>query len=109
MAVPALVAAVTVTAWALAADSVMVKFIAVVPALPSTCARSAIDTVGTAASSLVIVPVPSPSLIVALTGAVRLTTNVSVGSLVVSPLTCTVMVCGVVELAGKVTVPLPAV
>jgi hypothetical protein len=49
-------------------------------------------TVTGAASSLVMVPTPCASVIVALAGAVRLTKNVSFGSVVMSPLTLTVRV-----------------
>jgi len=60
-----------------------------------------------AASSFVIVPVPCALPIVALTGMLRFTTNVSSASLTVSPFTSTVMLL-VVSPEAKVTVPLAA-
>ena len=55
------------------------------------------------------VPTAVPSAMVALVAPLRVTAKVSVGSAVVSPVTGMLTVCGAVELAGKVTVPLPAV
>ena len=57
-----------------------------------------------AASSLAMVPSPDPSAMVALTGAVRPTVNVSVGSIDVSPSTVTDTV-RVVAPGVKVRVP----
>ena len=58
----------------------------VVPALPSATATSSIESVG-AASSLVIVPVPWPSRIVALVGAREVDDEGLVGLDSTSPLT----------------------
>ena len=60
----------------------------VVPALPSATLTSLIDSVG-AASSLVIVPRPLPSLMVALVGAERSTVKVSLASKTASRQTVT--------------------
>ena len=77
-----------------------------VPALPSVTLTSLIDSVGTA-SSFVIVPIPLPSAIVAFTGPLRFTPNVSFASNFVSPFTVTLT--GRVAWPGvKVSVPDPA-
>ena len=70
----------------MAAESVTANVASFVPLSPSgATVAPAIETAGTgggggASSSSVIVPVPGPSAIVALTGAERLTMNVSSGS-----------------------------
>ncbi len=102
---PSAVAKLTVTGAAWAALSETVKTYAVVPLLPSLCETSLIVMFDAAASSLTIVPTPWASVIVALPVAPeRFTLNVSFGSTVVSPLTCTVTVCEVTP-GAKVTVP----
>ncbi len=78
---------------ALDGESATVKVAVDVPLSPSAIfGRSLIDSVGVggAASSLVIVPRPCASEMVALVGLVRLTKKDSVGSNVASPLTKTV-------------------
>src|SRR5258705_303955 len=72
----------------LALDSLTVKVNTVGPTVPSFWLTSLIEMVA-APPSLTIVPTPWLSLIVALTGFVRLTKNVSLGSNLVSPLTVT--------------------
>src|SRR5438034_3923329 len=63
------------------------------------------ETVGGLSLS-VMVQVPVPVAMAAWIGLVRLTVKVSLNSSILSPLTTTVIVWGVVELAGKLTVPL---
>ncbi|KAG1244788.1 hypothetical protein G6F68_015306 [Rhizopus microsporus] len=79
---------VPLAAVALAADSVTVNTAGVVPLLPSVTLMSAMDNEG-AASSLMIVPRPWPSVSVAPLTLVTLTKKSSVNSCSVSPLTCT--------------------
>ena len=98
----------TVTVLALVADSVRVTIAFVVPVFPSFSDRSAIEMEGNAASSLTIVTTACASAMVALTGDVRLTKNVSFDSAVVSPLTGMLIVVDVVP-AVNVAVPDPAV
>ena len=86
---PLAVAKSTVTVFVLTNGMLTVKTKLVVPLSPSARLTSSIDS---EASSLRIVPWPWPSGLVALLGLVRLTTNVSWASGVVSPLTWTVMV-----------------
>ena len=74
--------------WLLGFDRETVNPALVVPALPSETATSLMEMVG-CASSLVIVPTPWLSVIVAFVGPDRFTLKVSVGSKVVSPLTVT--------------------
>ena len=62
-----------------------------VPELPSVTVTSPTEIVGGASSS-VIVPRPSPSAIVALTGSARFAVKVSSISSSVSPIVCTVSV-----------------
>jgi hypothetical protein len=95
-----------VTVWPLAAESVAVKTALVVAMLPSGTVTSSIETLGAASSSL-IVPTPSPSAMVALIGAVRLTVKVSSASESVSPTTSTVTVFEVSPVRN-VSVPLAA-
>ena len=59
------------------------------PEFPSVTVTSPTEIVGGASSS-VIVPMPWPSAIVALTGSARLAANVSSTSSSVSPIVCTV-------------------
>ena len=73
------------------------------PELPSTTVTLPIEIVG-GVSSLVMVPRPWLSTIVALTAPERFTKNVSFASFSASPTTGTVMVC-VVCPGAKVTVP----
>ena len=89
---------------------VTVKTKLVVPVLPSFSVTSLIasDGSGVAASSLVIVPTPWASEIVAPVAPDRFTLKVSSGSTVVSPFTRTVTV-AVAWLAAKLSVPLLAV
>ena len=77
----------------------------VVPALRSNWATSLMKSCGVAVSSLRMVPVPADCARVAFDGLERLTKNVSLGSGVVSPLTCTVTVL-VVSPGIKVRSPL---
>ena len=97
----------TVMAWSEAADRLTVKTASVVPASPSVTVTSLITSVGKPSSSM-IVPVPWLSVSAALTGLVRVTTNVSFASCTASPRTGTVMCCVVVP-GLKVNVPLAAV
>ena len=84
--------------------SVPVSVTVLPPAAAPWVGLSAV-TVGAGRSSLTIVPTPWASVIVALPVAFeRFTLNVSFGSTVVSPLTCTVTVCEVTP-GAKVTVP----
>ena len=75
------------------------------PLLPSAFAASAIDSVGSAASSLVMVPVADPSRSVAPTGVPSVTVKVSVGSTVVSP-TIGMLMVWVVVVPVKLSDPL---
>ncbi len=88
----------------LGAESETVKPSVAVPALPSATATSSIESTGTPASSLPIVPMPWLSEIVALTGALRLTTRISSGSFFTSPFTVT-LTGWVVTPGAKVSVP----
>ncbi len=78
----------------LTADSVAVKFPAVVPPFPSLIATSLTDTVGSGSLSL-IVPRPVPDWMMPLTGFDRTTRKSSLFSSRVSPTTGTVTVASV--------------
>ncbi len=110
VAVPSAVAYCTVTGVAEAWLSNRLKLNVLVPLLPSFWDTSEIEMLGrvTDPSSLVMVPTPWLSKIVALLGLVRLTTNFSSLSDLVSPLTSTVT-CWLVTPGAKVSVPLLAV
>jgi hypothetical protein len=96
-----------VTVLALTAERVTLKAKVVVPELPSLAVTLAIATVGSA-SSLVIVPVPTPvPETVALVGFESATVKVSLGSIVVSPTTATTT-CFAVWPGAKVRVPVAA-
>ena len=73
-------------------ESVTLKVIVDVPALPSVIDWSSIETSGIW-SSFVIVPIPEPSAIPAFEALERSTVNVSSASWVVSPLIVTSTVC----------------
>ena len=75
-----------VTVFPLAAESETVNVAVVVPALPSARETSSIERAGAASSSL-IVPIPEPSAIVALTGLDNVTVKVSLFSSTTSPFT----------------------
>jgi hypothetical protein len=96
-----------VTVRPLGTFSVAAKFAVTVPVFPSVTVALPIDTAGRGSSS-VIVPRPSPSSMVALTGFESSTLNVSLSSSSVSPLTSTETVC-VVSSGRKVSVPDAAV
>jgi hypothetical protein len=92
----------------LVAESVTVKTALVAPAFPSVIATSLTARVGAiAASSLVMVPTPCGSAIVALVGLLRLTKKPSVADARVAEI-ATVTRC-VVEPGAKAAVPLAAV
>ena len=80
--------------WLLAFDSETVNVAAIVPALPSVTDTSLMEIVG-CASSLLIVPTPWLSAIVAFVALDRFTLKVSFGSNTVSPLTVTLIGCEV--------------
>ena len=89
---PLAVAKCTVTVPVVGPLRVTVKVISFVPLLPSKMLTSLIESVGGAASSLRIVPVPLLSEIVALVGAESFRKKVSFDSKVVSPLIVTLTV-----------------
>ena len=86
------------------AESAVSVKVAAVPS--STAVPAAMEMLGnaTAPSSLVIVPVPSGVVIVALVSPDRVRMTVSFGSSIVSPITVTSMFCVVVP-GAKVSVP----
>ncbi len=90
----------------LVADNETVNVATVVPASPSASDTSLTETAG-GTSSLVMVPTPCASAIVALVGALRSTVKVSGASNFASPFTRTTTCCAVVP-GANVTVPLPA-
>ena len=96
----------TVMVCPLAVDAVTVTIALLVPELPSNTVTSAIENDGSA-SSFVIDPIACASAIVALTGALRLTWNVSSSSNSTSPLMVTFTVALVVP-AANVAVPVAA-
>ena len=79
------------TVWPLGFDSATPNVIVLVPASPSPIVWSSTLTEGTG-SSLVIVPTPWPSEIVAFVAPERLTRNVSSASFFVSPFAVTSIV-----------------
>src|SRR5436190_1549598 len=104
-AVPLAVVYATVTVCVLVGVSVTVNVAVVVPLLPSVTLALLIVSAGSTTSSLTMVPTPWAPLMVAFVGLLKLTTNVSSGSTVVSPLTVTVIGC-VLAPGAKVNVAL---